>query len=497
MTMSEKTFHHALKWSYVMNWGEQITSAALAFVLAVILGPSDFGLIAIAMVYILFIHMFLDQGLVAAIIQRKDLAPEHLDSVFWLVQGVCLILVAIAIALSGWWATINHLPKLASIIFWLSITIPIESLAVVQKAVLQREMDFRSLSIRTNLSVIGGGLVGLLMALMKFGVWSLVGQQISTNLMALVMLWSLSHWRPGFRFSHEKLKELFHFSMANFVAKLGVFTNQQVNVLLMGIFFGPVAVGLYRFAAKAMNTFFSLSQSSLLNVSLPEFSRWQDDPVRLRKSVLACIRLCGVLTIPALAGLAATSDLVMGVVGPKWLDASGGLKLLCIFGMLEGFGQFAGPLLQAVNRPRLLAGVAWLQAVLNATLLGAAAVLLHGASDRKVVLGVSVTNVIAVLTVGIPLALYSLRRFCNVTIFDVLRKLMPSIIAGVATAVVALIPQHLGIMQGWRPAVELSVLIALGAPVGIGIVLALDLETRVMLGNMIPAFASKESRGLN
>jgi hypothetical protein len=159
--------------------------------------------------------------------------------------------------------------------------------------------------------------------------------------------------------------------------------------------------------------------------------------------------------------------------------------------MFDGFAQFAGPLLQAVNRPRLLAALSWLQTALNAALLGAAAVLLRGASDRKVVIGVSVTHLIALLIIGIPLALYSLKRFCNVTIFDVFRKLAPSILAGAATAFVVLIPQYLGLFQGWKPVAALAVLIAAGAPVGIGIVLGLDLETRAMLGKMIPSFASK------
>lgn len=475
-----------------MNWGEQLISAALAFVLAAVLGPADFGLIAIAMVYILFIQMFLDQGLVAAIIQRKDLQPGHLDSVFWLTQGVSILLVIVSIALGSWWANVNHIAKLASLISWLSITIPIESLAVVQKAVLQREMDFRSLSIRTNLSVIAGGIVGLTMALMKFGVWSLVGQQIATNSCALVLLWSLSHWRPGFRFSAEKLRELFHFSIANFVAKMGVFANSQIDVILMGMFFGPVAVGLYRFAARAMTTIFKISQFSLMSVSLPEFSRWQDNPIKLRTSVLSCVRLCGVLTIPALAGLAATSNLVMGMVGSKWVGAGAGLKVLCVLGMFEGFSQFAGPLLQAVGRPKLLAAFAWLQTALNAALLVLASLLLRGATDRIVVLGVSLTHLVALFLVGIPLAMYSLRRFCQVTIADVLKKLSPSLIAGAATAVVALVPQYLGLFEGVRPILSLAVLVAISAPVGVTIVLALDPETRSMLAKMLPEFASKQ-----
>lgn len=492
-TATDPTFSRALKWSYIMNWGEQGMSAALAFVLAVILGPADFGIIAIAMVYILFIHMFLDQGLVAAIIQRKDLKPEHLDSVFWLVQAVCVLLVTLAILLSGWWAAVNHTPKLASLIYWLSLTIPIESLAVVQKAVLQREMDFRSLSIRTNLSVIGGGIVGIAMAFGGYGVWSLVGQQVSMATLALIMLWKLSHWRPGFRFSFDRLKDLFHFSIANFAAKLGVFANQQVDVILMGIFFGPVPVGLFRFASRAMNTFFRISQFSLMSISLPEFSRWQDDQKRLRASVLTCIRLCGALSVPALAGLAATSHLVMRLVGAKWLDAGPGLQVLCVVGMMEGFAQFAGPLLQAVNRPHLLAGLSWLQTVLNATLLAAAAYLLRGATDRNVVLGVSATHLVALLCVAMPVALYTLGRFCRVNLWDVMKTVAPSITSGVFTAAVAWALQRLGLFAGWRPLAELAVIVAVAAPLGIGVLLGLDKTSRALFATMLPRFRRKNA----
>jgi O-antigen/teichoic acid export membrane protein len=260
----------------------------------------------------------------------------------------------------------------------------------------------------------------------------------------------------------------------------------------MGMFFGPVAVGLYRFAARAMSTIFQISQFSLMSVSLPEFSRWQDNPVQLRTSVLSCVRLCGVLTIPALAGLATTSNLVMSLVGSKWADAGAGLKVLCLLGMFEGFSQFAGPLLQALGRPKLLAVIAWLQTALNAALLALASLLLRGATDRIVVLGVSVTHLVALFVVGIPLAMYSLRRFCQITIADVFKKLSPSLIAGTATALVALIPQYLGLLQGVRPIASLAILVAMSAPVGVAIVLALDPETRLMLGKMLPEFASKQ-----
>jgi len=490
---SEKAFHRALKWSYVMNWGDQLFTSLIAFLLAAFLGPKDFGLISMAMVYILFVQMLLDQGLVAAIIQRKDLTTEHLDSVFWLVQAVCAVLMVLTIALGKWWAHVNHQPELVGLIWWLSLTIPIESLSVVQKAVLQKNMDFRSLSIRTNVSVIIGGFVGLAMALKGWGVWSLVGQQIVRDCAALVLLWKLAHWRPGFRLSFSRLKELFHFSLANFVAKLGVYTNSQTDVVLMGLLFGPVSVGLYRFAARAMSIFFRVAQFSIMSVSFPEFSRWQDDRPRLRESMLSCIRLCGALTIPPLAGLAATSGLLMAAVGPKWLDAQAGLTVLCITGMFEGFAQFAGPMLQAISRPKLLAVLSWIQTVLSGLLLLLAAYLLRGAPDSRVVVGVSATHFVVVCFVAIPVSLTLLHRFCDITMLDVFRTLKPSILAALATAAVVLLPQRLGLFANWKPLIALSLLALMGGAVGITLILLLDTRLKTMLAMMIPGMAPKES----
>ena len=141
-------FRRAVKWAYVMSLGDKGLSALTMFVLASLLGPREFGIVAMALVYIEFIQMFLDQGFVAAIIQRKELSTRHLDSVYWLVLALSLLLSAVSIACSKWWAALNHVPELALVLCALSISIPIEALTVVQKAVLHREMDFKSMSLR-------------------------------------------------------------------------------------------------------------------------------------------------------------------------------------------------------------------------------------------------------------------------------------------------------------------------------------------------------------
>jgi O-antigen/teichoic acid export membrane protein len=274
--MSEnRSFLSAVKWAYVGQWGDRAFSAIFTFVLAALLGPRDFGLVAIGLVYLTFMQMFLDQGLVAALIRKADLQPEHCDSVFWMNLLLSAVLVVFTIAVAGWWGRFNHAPELRMLLSVMSLSIPLEGLSIVQSALMRRSMDFKSLSIRSNVSVLIGGAAGIGMAVSGFGPWALVGQQLCRDTSALVLLWRLGSWRPGLRFSWMHLKELLGFSTNNFVAQLGTFADAQAGPVVLGALFGPVAVGLYRLADRLMASVIMLA-SSIQTVSLPEFSRVQD-----------------------------------------------------------------------------------------------------------------------------------------------------------------------------------------------------------------------------
>src|SRR5205807_6134357 len=110
---AQARFRDAVKWSYAMSWGEQGFNALIMFVLAYLLGPKDFGIAAIAMVYVQFIQMIMEQGLTAALIQRKDLKQEHLDAAFWGILLLSLVLLLVSVAMSRWWASLNSLPQLS------------------------------------------------------------------------------------------------------------------------------------------------------------------------------------------------------------------------------------------------------------------------------------------------------------------------------------------------------------------------------------------------
>ncbi len=153
---NESSFRSALRWSYVMDGSRQGITMVVTLVLAGILGPADFGTVAMATVYVLFVQMLLQQGTIPALIQRKDLRPEQLDSAFWMVLVTSGVLTVLSVALSGWLASVNRLPDLQAVISILSVLILVKGLIVVQEAWLRRQMNFRPLAIRTTVS--DGGL---------------------------------------------------------------------------------------------------------------------------------------------------------------------------------------------------------------------------------------------------------------------------------------------------------------------------------------------------
>jgi PST family polysaccharide transporter len=483
--MTKKSFSHAVKWSYASTWGEKVFGAFFTFFLAAILGPKDFGVVSIAVVYVLFLQMLLDQGLATALIQKKNLDPDHANAVFWADMTLSLVFVIASFFLSRWWAAVNHAPQASAIISVLSLCIPIEGMAIVQKSLLSREMDFKSLSIRSNVSVLMGGVVGVGMAYAGFGVWALVGQQLTRDLTALALLWRLSHWRPRLAFSWKHLKDLMGFSISNFIGQLAIFSDTYASSIILGLFFGPIAVGLYRLADRVMSTVLSAATSSIQAVSLPEFSRFQDQPVELRKSVLTCIRLSSTVTLPALAGVAAVSTSLMATVGAQWIPAAAVLRVLCVLGMFYVFSYFTGPLLQALARVKLAALLAWSSTLTGVAFLLVAGVLARGRPIGFQIMGIALARFVIGAVLVAPVFLSFLMRLAGIALRDLWSAIAPSVLAAAGVGLSVLAFHSLGLLAAAKPAILLAAEVFVGGVTGLAILLLLDVQLRGAITRLI------------
>ena len=193
-----------------------------------------------------------------------------------------------------------------------------------------------------------------------------MAQQLGFAATQLVLLWAMSTWRPRFRFSSAHARDLLGFSSGVFLSNLGGFLNRRADALLMGIFFGPVAVGLYRLADRFSDNVLELTMRPVGHVALPFFSRLQNDRPALNDAVASSIRTTLILTVPAMAVMAACSDFLMALMGPEWEPAADVLKLLALVGIGKAIVFFTGPLLFAVARPHLRAVMLWALAALSA-----------------------------------------------------------------------------------------------------------------------------------
>ncbi|MEE8142834.1 MAG: lipopolysaccharide biosynthesis protein [Planctomycetota bacterium] len=473
-----------LRWAFALNWGQQGIAFLLTFVLAAILEPTSFGILAMAMVYVGFLQLLQEQGLTSSIVQRKELRALHLDSIFWVVLGGSLVLGLISIGMSHWWAAVNQLPELAQIITVLSVTLPLQALLMIPHAVLKRQLKFRELALGSNISALLGGIAGVSAALGGAGVWALVVQQLCNQVLQVTLLWPMSRWIPRIQFSGEACRELLAFSFLTFLAKVGLFLRNQSTVLLAGILLGPVAVGLYRLADRLRNTIMQLTLTPLYDVALPELSQLQDQPGLLRDNVLRRLRLSSLIIIPTMAAVAALSDPLTLALGPQWADASHVIKVLCAMGALQTVNASPGQVLVAKGRVRLLNMLVWSLASVHFVAILITAYAMRNDSVSTKVLAIASAQALVVLLVSTPASYACLRSVCPITIPQMARATGPALLSGALVVFSFMATVSTGLLSPLSPipALALSVLI-----VGISAVLSLlildgDLRARV-LGN--------------
>jgi PST family polysaccharide transporter len=482
---ARKSFGHAVRWAYIARLGHRGIGLLLTFILAGLLGPKHFGTIAMAMAYILFLEMLVTQGMTAAIVQRRDLTEEHLDSAFWLILAAGTLLAGVSAALGPWWGRVNGLPELGPVIAVLSISIPINALTIVHIALRQRAMDFRTLALLKGGGSIIGGAFGIAMAFAGCGIWSLVGQQLVRSVVWSGLLWRVVDWRPRLRCSPRHLRDLLGVSSGMLASRLGEYASSQSDAVIMGLFFGPTAVGLYRMAERLMSTLLDVAARSLQAVSVPHFSHLQDDPEALRKALLSCIRVSTGLAIPAMALIAAVGDQLMALLGARWMPAAAVLKIVIIMGIVKAATLFTDPLLLARRRAWTIASLAWALGLLTAGTLTVVGMLMTHATIERQITAIALAHTTMFVVFYGGASVFVLRRLCRLPLRKLVGAMAPGLAAGLAAALIVAAIATSGGPDSLGPVGALA-LTALPAAVGAAaVLLLLDQELRAAVAGAL------------
>jgi O-antigen/teichoic acid export membrane protein len=443
-----------VSWTAVDNWGRQFLGLVVFVVLANLLGPKDFGLVALATVFIAFAQVFVDQGLGDALIQRRQLTRAHIDTAFWVAMVTGGALAAAGMVLAIPIASLFNNPQLQPILQVLSLTFVLTALASVQMALLRRELAFRSLALRGLVAIGGGGLVGILMAFNGYGAWALVGQQLSQSTLSVLALWRVSPWRPGRRVSREHFRELFGFGANVVGSDLLSWVSRYTDNLLIGIFQGEVALGIYGVAYRILDAISSLLVGIARKVAFPGLSRLQHDPERMKRAYIRVSRVAGAMILPGFIGLALVApELITVVFGAKWTESGPVAAILFLIGPVLALQTFSGSLLQAAGHPEVVFRFRLVTAVVN--VIGFAIAVQFG------IIAVAVAFVLRGYLL-LPLNLLWVRRYSGIPIADYLRAVRGMFIAaaGMAGAVVLiklLWPLDMAGQRVWLLAAEIAV----------------------------------------
>lgn len=344
----------ALSWSFLEAIGLQGVRFVIGIVLARLLFPEQFGLIAMLSLFIAVAQSFLDSGFGAALIQKREVTLADTCSIFYFNIFVGIVAAGILCLFAPWIAAFYNQPILTPLTRVLSLIIVISSFGLIQTTILTKQIDFKT---QTKISLIAGtisGIIGIILALKDFGVWSLVVQQISAAFFRTVSLWFFSPWRPELIFSLKALKEMFGFGSRLLFSDLLNRIFDNIYLLVIGKLFSATDLGFFS-RAKNLEELPSQTLASVVGrVTFPVFSSIKDDPVRLKRGLRKALTTLVLVNFPMMIGLAVVAHpLVMVLLTDKWSESIPYFQLLCVAGVLYPVHLINLNLLQALGRSDL------------------------------------------------------------------------------------------------------------------------------------------------
>jgi len=347
----EMDVYSGVRWSALSKYGAQGMQVVVSLVLARLLAPEYFGLLAMATVVTGFVNVFKNLGFASAIIQRKTIDARLLSTLFWVNLGMCLLVTGVLVGISPAAAWVYDDPRVAPIVAVLSINFLLAGFTMIPTAVLTRRMAFNKLAVREIAAVIVGGTTSITLAAFGWGVWALVAGSLADSAAQMVLINLLSPFRPRLVFDGQGLRECLGFGLNLTGFNIFNYFARNADNFIIGIFLGPVALGYYALAYKLMLLPRDAVTNVVTRVLFPAFSRMQGDDERLANAYL---RTCGAIafvTFPMMAGLAVIArPFVEVVLGDKWLPAVPLIWILAPVGMLQSVWSTAGQIFLAKGR---------------------------------------------------------------------------------------------------------------------------------------------------
>lgn len=345
-------------WSAIDNVAQYAVSFVVSIVLARLLSPDDYGLLGIIAIFTTICTALVDGGFSSALIRKKNATNEDYNTIFILNLVMSTLLYVVIFFSSPLIAKFFNRGELVLLTRVSSLGLILGAFSIVQQTVLTKRIDFKTQTKITIVSSAVSGIVGISMALLGRGVWSLVAQGLVNQGLRMVLLWLFNRWIPKLRFSVTSFRELFGFGWKMMLSQLLNTVWKELYQVVVGKYYSPATLGQYT-RAKHFTGLFSTNLTAVVQrVTYPVLSEIQDEKYRMVAAYRRIIKTTMFVTSVCLFALSAVSEpLIYCLIGPQWYEASTYLPWICVSASLYPLQAINLNMLQVQGRSDLFLGL--------------------------------------------------------------------------------------------------------------------------------------------
>lgn len=329
--ISKKTVISSLIWKFLERGGVQGVQFILSIILARLVSPSDYGMVAILLVFIQIANVFIQSGFNTALIQKKDADDLDFSSIFYLSIFLATVLYVILFFTAPLIASFYSQPLLSSLLRVISVSLFFGAINSVQSSYVAKTMQFKKFFYSSMGAVLGSGCIGITLAFKGYGVWALVVQQVLNIILICLILWFTVRWRPKLVFSLTRVKSLFNFGWKLLCSALLETIFRNVYNLMIGRTYSSEQLGVFNRGQQFPQVIATNLDGAIQSVMLPTLSANNDKIEEVKRITRRSISISAYVLMPCMFGLAAVAEsLVLILLTEKWISCVPFLQLACI-----------------------------------------------------------------------------------------------------------------------------------------------------------------------
>lgn len=352
--MSEVNSGKKIVSGMIWRFGEKITAQLVSFIVSIVLArilmPDDYGIVAIVNVFIVIAEIFVTSGLGTSLIQKKNADDNDFSTIFWCNIALSILLYIIVFFASPVIASFYDIPLLTPVLRVFSIRLPISAINSIQNAYVSKKMDFKKFFFATLIGTIISGVVGITMAYMGFGVWALIAQYLTNSTIDTLVLFIVIKWRPHFYFDFEKAKPLVCYGWKILATDLIGTVFNQINSFIIGKEYTSADLAYYTQGKKIPDLVNNNVSGTLNAVLFPAMSLTdnKEEIIQIRRKSLKMLEY---VLFPLMFGMIAVADkMIIVLLTEKWIFAIPYVRITCLDVIIGVLGTTLTQEIKAIGR---------------------------------------------------------------------------------------------------------------------------------------------------